>query len=166
MPRSGDTTTVSCARDSSSPASAPVTRNPVPMRDFGAPNGETRTRTGDTTIFSRVAYESESGRFAGNFWRYRCSPRVRAFSDFALVSTTLRQTATAVCLFVGRPRAQTAQLDRYRCVDDRQRTHRAGAGGKHGRRCLVLDPVRSGTAQPRRRTRPIMAAIASWLRAK
>jgi DNA-directed RNA polymerase specialized sigma24 family protein len=33
-------------------------------------------------------------------------------------------------------------------------------------RSLVLDAVTSGTAQPRRRTRPIMAAIASWLRAK
>jgi hypothetical protein len=27
------------------------------MRDFGARHGETRTRTGDTTIFSRVLYQ-------------------------------------------------------------------------------------------------------------
>jgi hypothetical protein len=27
------------------------------MPDFGAQNGETRTRTGDTTIFSRVLYQ-------------------------------------------------------------------------------------------------------------
>ena len=27
------------------------------MRDLGAPDGETRTRTGDTTIFSRVLYQ-------------------------------------------------------------------------------------------------------------
>ena len=27
------------------------------MRDFGPRDGETRTRTGDTTIFSRVLYQ-------------------------------------------------------------------------------------------------------------
>ena len=27
------------------------------MRDLGVENGETRTRTGDTTIFSRVLYQ-------------------------------------------------------------------------------------------------------------
>jgi hypothetical protein len=33
------------------------TENPAAMRDFGPQNGETRTRTGDTTIFSRVLYQ-------------------------------------------------------------------------------------------------------------
>ena len=33
------------------------TENPAAMRDFGPRNGETRTRTGDTTIFSRVLYQ-------------------------------------------------------------------------------------------------------------
>ena len=31
--------------------------NPVIMRDSGPQHGETRTRTGDTTIFSRVLYQ-------------------------------------------------------------------------------------------------------------
>jgi len=31
--------------------------NPVFIGDFGRKNGETRTRTGDTTIFSRVLYQ-------------------------------------------------------------------------------------------------------------
>ena len=31
--------------------------NPAAMRDFGPWDGETRTRTGDTTIFSRVLYQ-------------------------------------------------------------------------------------------------------------
>ena len=33
------------------------TENPAAMRDLGLQDGETRTRTGDTTIFSRVLYQ-------------------------------------------------------------------------------------------------------------
>ena len=36
-------------------APAPPTRESPAMRDFGPPNGETRTRTGDTTIFRQAA---------------------------------------------------------------------------------------------------------------
>jgi hypothetical protein len=36
---------------------APRDRNPAAMRDSGLQDGETRTRTGDTTIFSRVLYQ-------------------------------------------------------------------------------------------------------------
>jgi hypothetical protein len=75
-------------------------------------DGETRTRTGDTTIFSRAAVSSESRRFAGHFDGSEDITRFRPFPHFAAVCRTLRQTAVAVCLFVGRDYslAPTAEL--------------------------------------------------------
>jgi hypothetical protein len=65
----------------------------------GLSDGETRTRTGDTTIFSRAALGSEYRRFAGDASPPGVVPGVRVFPDFALVSPGLRQTAGPVCLF-------------------------------------------------------------------
>jgi hypothetical protein len=45
---------------------APLTRNPAAMRDFGPRNGETRTRTGDTTIFSRAVGDGRTHAIPGN----------------------------------------------------------------------------------------------------
>ena len=39
--------------------------NPAAMRDFGPRNGETRTRTGDTTIFSRYVAAARTAEIAG-----------------------------------------------------------------------------------------------------
>jgi len=64
-------------------------------------DGETRTRTGDTTIFSRAAVSSETGPFAGNYLASGHVYGVRVFPDFAPVSPALRQMAGVVCLFVG-----------------------------------------------------------------
>src|SRR5215218_3307002 len=63
-------------------------------------SGETRTRTGDTTIFSRAALRAESGQFAGDSRPPPMFSRVRVFPDFAFVWSTLRQTARVVCLFI------------------------------------------------------------------
>ena len=66
-----------------------------------AGDGETRTRTGDTTIFSRAAGASETGLFAGNSVDSGHVYGVRAFPDFAPVSPALRQMAGIGCLFIG-----------------------------------------------------------------
>ena len=47
------TTTGSCPGNTSSVRIPPAIEHPATMRDFGLRDGETRTRTGDTTIFSR-----------------------------------------------------------------------------------------------------------------
>ena len=65
-------------------------------------DGETRTRTGDTTIFSRAVPASESNLFPENFLAFRNVCGVRGFPDFASVCRALRQTAVPVCLFVAR----------------------------------------------------------------
>ena len=69
--------------------------------ECGIADGETRTRTGDTTIFSRAAVSSETGPFAGNYLASGHVYGVRVFPDFAPVSLALRQMAGVVCLFVG-----------------------------------------------------------------
>jgi hypothetical protein len=70
------------------------------MRDSGTSDGETRTRTGDTTIFSCAVLGLKSAWFAGIFvvLEMRCS--FRAFPDFAPVSAALRHIAGRVCLLV------------------------------------------------------------------
>jgi hypothetical protein len=67
----------------------------------GIEDGETRTRTGDTTIFSRAAVSSETHPFAGNSLASGHVYGVRVFPDFAPASPALRQMAVVVCLFVG-----------------------------------------------------------------
>jgi hypothetical protein len=62
-------------------------------------NGETRTRTGDTTIFSRVVPAFKFVRFAGDCCRFDRCRRIRAFADFASVSGALRPTAGLVGRF-------------------------------------------------------------------
>lgn len=78
------------------------TRKPPASRRF--PDGETRTRTRDTTIFSRGALVSESGRLAGTFVPSGDISGVRGFPGFAPCSLTLRPTAGLVGLFVLRSR--------------------------------------------------------------
>ena len=80
----------------------------------GSRNGETRTRTGDTTIFSRAVPASESNLFPGNFSAFRNVCGVRAFPDFASVCRALRQTAVPVCLFVARATYSFARSPRPR----------------------------------------------------
>jgi hypothetical protein len=63
-------------------------------------SGETRTRTGDTTIFSRAAVASETGPFAGSSLASGHVYGVRVFPDFAPLSPALRQMAGVVCLLV------------------------------------------------------------------
>ncbi len=70
-----------------------------------AGDGETRTRTGDTTIFSRVPLTLEFHGFAGDWRDLRRLAPVRGFPDFASVCRTLRPTSALVGLFVGQPRA-------------------------------------------------------------
>jgi hypothetical protein len=64
-------------------------------------DGETRTRAGDTTIFSRAAPSSTFGRFAGIFAGQRSGGGSGPFPHFALVSWAKRHTVVLVCLFVG-----------------------------------------------------------------
>jgi hypothetical protein len=71
------------------------------MRNSGTSDGETRTRTGDTTIFSRVAVASETDPFAANSPASGHVCGVRIFPDFAPVSPALRHMAGVGCLFVG-----------------------------------------------------------------
>jgi hypothetical protein len=78
----------------------PQLENPATMRDSGTSDGETRTRTGDTTIFSRAALAPESAAFAGDSVGSGDVAGVRAFPDFASVSPALRQTTRPLCLFV------------------------------------------------------------------
>ena len=73
-------------------------REPTVLQAFR--DGETRTRTGDTTIFSRAALLLKSGGFAGNSRRLSGVARVRIFPEFAPVSRTIRPTARSVGLFV------------------------------------------------------------------
>jgi hypothetical protein len=63
-------------------------------------DGERRTRTADTTIFSRAVLALKSGRFAGIFVGLEMRRSFRAFPDFAPVSAALRHTAGRVCRFV------------------------------------------------------------------
>ena len=60
---------------------APQTENPAAMRNFGPRNGETRTRTGDTTIFSRARRPGRDGGIPG-IMRFR--PGCRAHQIFAV----------------------------------------------------------------------------------
>jgi len=61
---------------------------------------EARTRTADTTIFSRAVPASESNLLPGNFLAFRNVCGVRVFPDFASVCRALRQTAVPVCLLL------------------------------------------------------------------
>src|SRR5215208_8277611 len=78
---------------------ASATKEPAASTRFC--DGETRTRTGDTTIFSRAAVASKPGPFAGNYLASGHVYGVRVSPDFAPRSPALRQTARVVCLFVG-----------------------------------------------------------------
>jgi hypothetical protein len=78
--------------------------HPVLMRDF---DGETRTRTGDTTIFSRAVLPLKFGPFAGTFSLSAVVGPVHVFPHFPLVCRGIRQTATPFCLFVGPCRRAT-----------------------------------------------------------
>ena len=61
---------------------------------------ETRTRTGDTTIFSRIPV-TRAHRFAGDYCRVERPCRVQVFPDFASASGALRPTPGLVGLFAG-----------------------------------------------------------------
>ncbi len=67
-----------CRRNSR--AVAPQPEHPVPMRDFRARNGERRTRTADTTIFSRYVLAAERREIPGNarFLRVDLAPVIFA----------------------------------------------------------------------------------------
>ena len=67
-----------------------------------ARDGETRTRTGDTTIFSRDLLALQFPRTAGDYVRSRCRIDVRVFADFAPASRALRPPARPVGLFATR----------------------------------------------------------------
>ena len=101
---------------------APVKRAPPPLylylenrarkRKLSANYGETRTRTGDTTIFRRAAPALKLVRFAGNSGRFGGRGRVQISLRRAAVSRTLRPTRSLVGLFVsggdtGRQRARS-----------------------------------------------------------
>jgi hypothetical protein len=77
--------------------------------------GETRTRTGDTTIFSCATRASEFARFAGKSVASGAVSWFRAFPDFAVVSRRLRQTAAPVCLFAG-PAHSCSQCGRLKAL--------------------------------------------------
>src|SRR5215217_8235235 len=65
--------------------------NPVAMRDSGLQDGETRTRTGDTTIFSRVLYQLSylAEREQASAWR----PRPGAAGGGRSASSRARNTS-------------------------------------------------------------------------
>ena len=66
LTRSGGTTIVSCAGKISGRPFHPQLENPATMRDSSTCDGETRTRTGDTTIFSRAVVSLERRGNAAN----------------------------------------------------------------------------------------------------
>jgi hypothetical protein len=66
----------------------------------GLSDGETRTRTGGTTIFSRALLPAKFGRFAGDSSTSRGRDRSQAFPDFASVLRALRPTSALIGLFV------------------------------------------------------------------
>ena len=65
-----------------------------------ASDGETRTRTGDTTIFSRVLLSLKSPGFAGRYRRSGDLRPVQIFSDCASFFRGLRPTPRLVGLFI------------------------------------------------------------------
>ena len=65
-----------------------------------ARNGETRTRTGDTTLFSRVALSLEFSEFAGTFAGSREFGEVHHFPHFAVVCSVKRPTTRSAGLFL------------------------------------------------------------------
>jgi hypothetical protein len=83
---------------------------PTPVRVetavFQAFDGETRTRTGDTTIFSRVAQPLEFVGFAGDSRGFGIAWPSRTFSDLAVLSRLLGPTGRLVGLFA-RPALHT-----------------------------------------------------------
>src|SRR6478735_2856167 len=87
------------------------------ISDSGPKNGETRTRTGDTTIFSRAAPPLKSKRFAGVSSRFGGRGRVQIFSERAAVSRTLRPTGGLVGLFV-EASAMPETNERHPLVED------------------------------------------------
>jgi hypothetical protein len=70
-----------CAIDSERVWSYSKARNPVAMRD--SCNGETRTRTADTTIFSRMSSAGECARFTAE-WGRVLGRRIREDSPISL----------------------------------------------------------------------------------
>jgi hypothetical protein len=70
-------------------------------------DGETRTRTGDTTIFSGAALGAEFDSFTGHLVGDEGVVAVQAFPDFADVSRAIRQSACVVCLFVTASRCES-----------------------------------------------------------
>ena len=78
---------------------APLTRESRNHARFRPRNGETRTRTGDTTIFSRVAQRLKFGGFAGDSRGFGIAWPSRTCSDFAALSRLLGPTGRLVGLF-------------------------------------------------------------------
>ena len=76
------------------------TRGPVDLSDWRFSDGETRTRTRDTTIFRRVALAAESGGFAGLSDDSGPAQRVRVFPHFAVVCRMKRPMVRSVGIFV------------------------------------------------------------------
>jgi hypothetical protein len=60
-------------------------------------SGETRTRTGDTTIFSRLPSTGECGRFAAESRARPRSPYSRGFPQFRCDCSPLRHTIANLC---------------------------------------------------------------------
>src|SRR5215210_5946797 len=95
-----ETTTISARGAGVREADAPQLENPVAKRDFGVHNGETRTRTGDTTIFSRGRLSLKSGVLQGIPIVSATSCVSEVLPDFPRVSRTLRPMTRLVGLFV------------------------------------------------------------------
>jgi hypothetical protein len=75
----------------------PRLENQVLMRDFGPRNGERRTRTADTTIFSRESSTGECGRVAAESRARTRSAFCRGFPRFPRDCGPVRHTIANLC---------------------------------------------------------------------
>ena len=84
-------------------------------------NGETRTRTGDTTIFSRLPYAAECGRFAAKSRARITSPCSRGFPHFGCDCGRVRHTIANLCLIDSRLAAPCPPACRCRAIGPARR---------------------------------------------
>jgi hypothetical protein len=85
-------------------------------------SGETRTRTGDTTIFSRLPYAGECGRFAAESRALITSLCSRWFPHFGRDCGRVRHTIANLCLNDSRYAAASSRAPSCRAIGPTRRT--------------------------------------------
>ena len=84
-------------------------------------DGETRTRTGDTTIFSRLPSAGECGRFAAESRARPRSPYSRGFPHFGCDCGRVRHTIANLCLNDSRHAAASSRARRCCAIGSTRR---------------------------------------------